>query len=75
MIDVGKSVQSMRRLFTWVRFFFITKAMAVEEGGDGLCSHLFDFDFISGTLLMTPERKRAIWAIYGTFDQCFMFRS
>lgn len=69
MIDVGKSVQSMQRLFTWVSFF-LTKNLAVEEGGCGFCSHLFDFDFISGTLLMTPERKRAIWAIYGNFDQC-----
>lgn len=25
------------------------------------------FFFVTGTLLMTPERRKAIWAIYGEF--------
>jgi hypothetical protein len=30
---------------------------------------LWPFSFVTtGTKLMTPERQRAIWAIYGTFN-------
>jgi len=75
MIDVAKFVQSMPRPFTWVRY--LSYPFFFEETGCILDSCLlcilvygsyFSVVFCSGTLLMTPERRRAIWAIYGN---CF----
>lgn len=35
---------------------------------------LYLFESFAGTLLMTPERRRAIWAIYGK-NLCFYEKS
>lgn len=69
MIVAEKSVLNMPRHFTSVRplypfYVLLDSVMVVSFCEDVILFLCFCVSFI-GTLLMTPERRRAIWAIYG----------
>ena len=76
MTGVAKFVQSMPRHFTWVRllnyllFKWDWKAVlyVYYQGLMFILLRVF-----AGTMLMTPERRKAIWAIYGE-ALCPVFR-
>lgn len=70
MTVVEKFVQNMLKHFTWVSF--LLSFLPSEDVNfrfnflDFVAWFESNFRFyLSGTLLMTPERRRAIWAIYG----------
>lgn len=67
MIDVEKFVQNMLKHFTWVSFLlsFLKMRMLIISVLWCELSQFILGSFLAGTLLMTPERRRAIWAIYG----------
>lgn len=67
MTSVAKSVHSMQRHITWVSFLyqFFENFGWWYHLGLKVFSFFLRFIFVSGTLLMTRERQRAFWAIYG----------
>lgn len=72
MIVVEKFVRNMLKLFTWVSFllsFLQVRNFTCRWFHLGLIIVCTRFKLVVfgviGTLLMTPERRRAIWAIYG----------
>lgn len=67
---VEKSVQNMLKHFTWVSFllsFIHVRMLTIDSIWVSymLKSPIYIRFLLSGTLLMTPERRKAIWAIYG----------